>query len=140
MTKMMMFGLAMISLSLGACVAPSGSEGTGEPIASVEQAQIANPPGAGESCHITSEGIVFGTMTADGWCCGSRLCNDKVTCGADYGKVEQSCGLCSFYTCTGGWLRPENLSPNVRLFGVDKTERVVSDDKGYAIPFTPVKQ
>jgi hypothetical protein len=44
MTKKTIFAFAMVSLSLAACVAQIGPDGTAESVANVEQAQIAMPP------------------------------------------------------------------------------------------------
>jgi len=123
----------LLLLSVSACLDAS------EQTENVEQAQQVptTTPKPGELCHVSSDGIVFGTMSPDGWCCGYRVCNDPTICGADYGVPGPSCGNCAELKCEPNWLRPGAGAGVVRLVTAEGTEVYVKDDPGYRIPFTP---
>ncbi|MEO7091843.1 MAG: hypothetical protein ABI175_01250 [Polyangiales bacterium] len=95
-----MLAALLLSLPITACAVQSTPDDQNggvndEGVSTIGQAQSKTRPGTGQACHSES-GVVNGTMTEDGWCCGKRLCDDIAICGFEnYGKYEDSCANCS---------------------------------------------
>jgi hypothetical protein len=122
-----LFALALAPLFvLPACVA---DELGPEEIEVVEAAVDNNPFEPDPTCHVAgtdfTRPIVNGRRDVEGyegWCCGESLCDDRNTCGDDYGKYTPSCAACNFFECipgsstepgggTGGGTRPPIYNP-----------------------------
>jgi hypothetical protein len=105
-----LFALALAPLfALPACVA---DELTPEDIERVELAvDNDNPFEPDPNCHVPgfdlgSGGIINGRRDVPGWegsCCGKTLCDNRETCGDDYGKYTvAACADCHYYECIPG--------------------------------------
>jgi hypothetical protein len=141
MTKKTIVGFVMVSLSLVACAAQTSADGsalaTDENTSGTAEALINRNPEVGESCHVAGAGITQGTMTNSGWCCGVATCDDKQTCGNEYGHQVASCAACDWYKCDPGSTRIK-IDPSVLVhlseFGA-KQELVSSYDPKATTPF-----
>jgi hypothetical protein len=143
MNKKMMFGLLLGSMTVMACAAqtdPEGAAGAGDDqsVASVSQAQIKATPNPGESCHADGAGVTNGTMTIYGFCCGTSKCDDKETCGSEYGHLVPTCANCDYYKCNPGASEAGGVKPLPELIHVTGVKAVLAtDDDGYTIPYRP---
>jgi hypothetical protein len=110
--------LTLVTLSTAGCLVEPGADPSadaateGEAVAETEDPlTIKRTPDSGESCHSVGGGVTNGTMTNDGWCCGVTTCNDKQTCGDDYGHKVPSCVACDWYKCDPGSTPLTNPKP-----------------------------
>jgi len=128
--------LAMTTMFLTACLDSPEDPDVGH----TEQESLAvTRANFGQACHVSRAGVSFGVVTVAGWCCGVSTCTDKQACGVELGKVIETCADCSRNGCDAGWIRPADMSPDVRI-STGSGVKIVNDEQGYTIPFTPVHQ
>lgn len=119
------FSFVIIALLLAACSNESAPEAFDEQrLNPTQPAEYAGAPETGESCHVVETALVDGTMTEDNSCCGTAICSDRETCGADYGSEVQVCSDCDETRCDAG------RSPSSSLAGGDGSNHVTPEASG----------
>lgn len=111
MNRALVLSLAAPALLVAACTADTSSSDVVEPeLGAVDTQQAKSPFPTTDKCTVPTEGIGGGTR--DGvWCCGTKTCNDKETCGDYYGKEVQACVDCHYYECIPVYSAPPPPRP-----------------------------